>query len=220
MVDWKAILGSAYSEGMTDEEAQAKFNELYMPRADHDREIQKNKTLIDQYTAQIAENKRKQREQMSESEKAEAERKEQWDAMVKKNQDLERTLKISELAGAYMERGFDKDFATETATAMYDGDNATVLSNEKIFADKREASLKSAWEKEYQVNPPAGNGSGKVDLSKQIAEAQERGDMVALRFFSSPAERNECKKIERIGRKYGRYICNEWKYPELQWNAV
>lgn len=179
MVDWKAILGSAYSEGMTDEEAQAKFNELYMPRADHDREIQKNKTLIDQYTAQIAENKRKQREQMSESEKAEAERKEQWDAMVKKNQDLERTLKISELAGAYMERGFDKDFATETATAMYDGDNATVLSNEKIFADKREASLKSAWEKEYQVNPPAGNGSGKVDLSKQIAEAQERGDMVA-----------------------------------------
>lgn len=179
MVDWKAILGSAYSEGMTDEEAQAKFNELYMPRADHDREIQKNKTLIDQYTAQIAENKRKQREQMSESEKAEAERKEQWDAMVKKNQDLERTFKISELAGAYMERGFDKDFATETATAMYDGDNATVLSNEKIFADKREASLKSAWEKEYQVNPPAGNGSGKVDLSKQIADAQERGDMVA-----------------------------------------
>lgn len=178
-MDWKAILGSAYSEGMTDEEAQAKFNELYVSRADHDREIQKNKTLIDQYTAQIADNKRKQREQMSESEKAEAERKEQWDAMVKKNQDLERTLKIFELAGAYMERGFDKDFATETATAMYDGDNATVLSNEKIFADKREASLKSAWEKEYQVNPPAGNGSGKVDLSKQIAEAQERGDMVA-----------------------------------------
>ena len=177
-MDWKAILGSAYSEGMTDEEAQAKFNEHYVSRADHDREIQKSKTLIDQYTAQIAENKRKQREQMSESEKAEAERKEQWDAMVK-NQDLERTLKISELAGAYMERGFDKDFATETATAMYDGDNATVLSNEKIFADKREASLKSAWEKEYQVNPPAGNGSGKVDLSKQIAEAQERGDMVA-----------------------------------------
>ena len=56
MVDWKAILGSAYSEGMTDEEAQAKFNELYVSRADHDREIQKNKTLIDQYTAQIAEN--------------------------------------------------------------------------------------------------------------------------------------------------------------------
>ena len=42
MVDWKAILGSAYSEGMTDEEAQAKFNELYVSRADHDREIQKN----------------------------------------------------------------------------------------------------------------------------------------------------------------------------------
>lgn len=158
-MDWKALLGSAYVDGMSDEEAKAKFDEIYMPRADHERETQKNKALIDQYSAQIAENKRKQREQMSEAEKAEAERKEQWDAMVKKNQDLERTLKISELASAYMERGFDKDFAAETATAMYDGDNATVLSNEKIFADKREASLKSAWEKEYQVNPPAGNGS-------------------------------------------------------------
>ena len=177
-MDWKALLGSAYVDGMSDEEAKAKFDEIYMLRADHERENQKNKGLIDQYSAQIAENKRKQREQMSEAEKAEAERKEQWDAMVKKNQDLERTLKISELAGAYMERGFDKDFATETATAMYDGDNATVLSNEKICADKREASLKSAWEKEYQVNPPAGNGSGRVDLSQQIAEAQERGDMV------------------------------------------
>lgn len=141
-MDWKALLGSAYVDGMSDEEAKAKFDEIYMLRADHERENQKNKGLIDQYSAQIAENKRKQREQMSEAEKAEAERKEQWDAMVKKNQDLERTLKISELAGAYMERGFDKDFATETATAMYDGDNATVLSNEKIFADKREASLK------------------------------------------------------------------------------
>lgn len=194
MVDWKAILGSAYSEGMTDEEAQAKFNELYMPRADHDREIQKNKTLIDQYTAQIAENKRKQREQMSESEKAEAERKEQWDAMVKKNQDLERTLKISELAGAYMERGFDKDFATETATAMYDGDNATVLSNEKIFADKREASLKSAWEKEY---PGKSSGwqwfwkSGPLQTDRRSPGAWRYG---CLRFFSSPAERNECKR--------------------------
>ena len=73
-MDWETLLGNAYVEGMTDEEARAKFDEIYMPRADHDREVQKNKNLIDQYTAQIAENKRKQREQMSEAEKAEAER--------------------------------------------------------------------------------------------------------------------------------------------------
>lgn len=175
----ETLLGNAYVDGMTDEEAQAKFNEIYMPRADHDREMQKNKSLIDGYTAQIAEGKRKERERMSEEDKKKAEQKDLWDAMENQNKQLQRAIKIRDLETEYMERGFDKTLARETATAMCDGDTATVLSNEKIFSDKKEAALKAAWEKEYQINPPAGNGSGRVDLSKQIADAQERGDMVA-----------------------------------------
>lgn len=178
-MNWETLLGNAYVDGMTDEEAQAKFNEIYMPRADHDREMQKNKSLIDGYTAQIAEGKRKERERMSEEDKKKAEQKDLWDAMENQNKQLQRAIKIRDLETEYMERGFDKTLARETATAMCDGDTATVLSNEKIFSDKKEAALKAAWEKEYQINPPAGNGSGRVDLSKQIADAQERGDMVA-----------------------------------------
>lgn len=178
-MNWEALLGNAYVDGMTDEEAQAKFNELYMPRADHDREMQKNKSLIDGYTSQLADAKRKERERMSEEDRKKAEQKDIFDAMESKNKQLERTLKIRDLEAEYMERGFDKTLARETATAMCDGDTATVLSNEKIFSDKKEAALKAAWEKEYQINPPAGNGAGRVDLSKQIAEALDRGDMVA-----------------------------------------
>lgn len=178
-MNWETLLGNAYVDGMTDEEAQAKFNEIYMPRADHDREMQKNKSLIDGYTAQIAEGKRKERERMSEEDKKKAEQKDLWDAMENQNKQLQRAIKIRDLETEYMERGFDKTLARETATAMCDGDTATVLSNEKIFSDKKEAALKAAWEKEYQINPPAGNGSGRVDLSKQIADAQEQGDMVA-----------------------------------------
>lgn len=193
-MDWKTLLGSAYVEGMTDEEAQAKFNEIYMPRSDHEKEVARNKSLIDQYSAQIAENKRKERERMSEDEKRAAEEQERWTSLENQNKELQRALKINELAAAYMDRGFDKTFATETATAMYDGDNATVLSNEKIFADKREAALKSAWEKEYSVNPPAGNGSGKVDFSKEIAAAREAGDMVAMAsYIRQQAEANQKK---------------------------
>ena len=33
-MDWENLLGNAYVEGMTDEEARAKFDEIYMPRAD------------------------------------------------------------------------------------------------------------------------------------------------------------------------------------------
>lgn len=179
-MDWKTLLGSAYVDGMTDEEAQAKFSEIYMPRSEHEKELEKNKSLIDTYSAQIAENKRKERERMSEAEKLEADRQAQWEALEESNKKLQRELQVRNLMSGYMERGFDKDLAMETANAMFDGDSATVMSNEKIFADKRESMLKSAWEKEYSVNPPAGNGSGKVDFSKQIAEAQENGDMVAM----------------------------------------
>lgn len=177
-MDWKMLLGDAYKEGMTDEEAQEEFNKLYMPRADHQKEVDKQKALIDTYSNQIAENKRKERERMSEEEKAAAERQEQWDLMQKNNQQLTRSLKIRDFYDQYIERGFDKELAMVSATAMFDGDSATVMSNERIFADKREAALKASWEKEYSINPPSGNGGSKVDFTKQIAEAKSNGDMV------------------------------------------
>lgn len=179
-MDWKLLLGDAYKEGMTDEEAQAEFNKMYMPRSEHQKEVDKQKSLIDNYSNQIAENKRKERERMSEEEKAAAERQEQWDAMVNQNEQLNRNLKIRDFYDQYMERGFDKELAMASATAMVDGDSATVMSNEKIFSDKREAALKASWEKEYSINPPSGNGAGKVDYTKQIAEAQSNGDMALM----------------------------------------
>lgn len=178
-MDWKLIFGDSYVDGMTDEEARAKFNEIYMPRSEHEAEKNKDKQLIDNYSSQIADYKRKQREQMSEAERKEAERQEQWNDLVSNNKKLERDLKIRDLKDQYMSRGFDEELAFSTAEAMFDGDTATVMSNEQIFADKRDAQLRSVWEKEYQINPPAGNGSGKVDYTKQINEAKERGDMVA-----------------------------------------
>lgn len=191
-MDWKLLLGDAYKEGMTDEEAQAEFNKMYMPRSEHQKEVDKQKSLIDSYSSQIAENKRKERERMSEEEKAAAERQEQWDAMVNQNEQLNRNLKIRDFYDQYIERGFDKELAMASATAMVDGDSATVMSNEKIFSDKREAALKASWEKEYSINPPSGNGAGKVDYTKQIVEAQLNGDMALM--ASLIRQQNEANK--------------------------
>lgn len=179
-MDWKTLLEDAYKEGMTDEEAQAEFNKMYIPRAEHDKEVNSWKNKNDTLSSEIAENKRKEREKMSAEEKAAAERQEQWDAMVDQNEQLNRKLKIRDFYDQYIERGFDKELAMASATAMVDGDSATVMSNEKIFSDKREASLKASWEKEYSINPPSGNGAGKVDYTKQIADAQSNGDMALM----------------------------------------
>ena len=126
-MDWKLLLGDAYKDGMTDEEAQAEFNKMYMPRSEHQKEVDNQKSLIDNYSNQIAENKRKERERMSEEEKAAAERQEQWDAMVNQNEQLNRNLKIRDFYDQYIERGFDKELAMASATAMVDGDSATVM---------------------------------------------------------------------------------------------
>lgn len=191
-MDWKLLLGDSYKDGMTDEEAQAEFNKMYMPRSEHQKEVDKQKSLIDNYSNQIAENKRKERERMSEEEKAAAERQEQWDAMVNQNKQLNRNLKIRDFYDQYIERGFDKELAMASATAMVDGDSATVMSNEKIFSDKREAALKASWEKEYSINPPSGNGTAKVDYTKQIADAQANGDMALM--ASLIRQQNEANK--------------------------
>lgn len=191
-MDWKLLLGDSYKDGMTDEEAQVEFNKMYMPRSEHQKEVDKQKSLIDNYSNQIAENKRKERERMSEEEKAAAERQEQWDAMVNQNKQLNRNLKIRDFYDQYIERGFDKELAMASATAMVDGDSATVMSNEKIFSDKREAALKASWEKEYSINPPSGNGTAKVDYTKQIADAQANGDMALM--ASLIRQQNEANK--------------------------
>lgn len=191
-MDWKTLLGDAFTDGMSDDDAMTEFNKIYMTRADHDKESAKSKNLIDSYSAQIAENKRKERERMSEAEKQEADRQAQWDSMLAQNKDLSRKLQIRDVADQYKERGFDNDLAVETATALLDGDNATVISNEKIFSDKREAALRSTWEKEYSINVPAGNGTGKVDYSAQIAEAQSNNDMVTM--ASLIRQQNEANK--------------------------
>jgi hypothetical protein len=191
-MDWKLLLGDSFKEGMTDEEAQAEFGKMYIPKTEHQKEIEKQKSLIDSYSNQIADTKRKERERMSEEEKAAAERQEQWESMQKTNEQLNRNLKVRDFYDQYMERGFDKELALASATAMVDGDSATVMSNEKIYSDKREAALKSSWEKQYSINPPSGNGSGKVDYTKQIAEAQANNDMALA--ASLIRQQNEANK--------------------------
>jgi hypothetical protein len=191
-MDWKTLLGNAYVDGMTEEEAMAKFNELYMTRADHEKESNVLQNKVDTLSSQVAENKRKERERMSEEERLKADQQSQWDSLIAENEELKKNSQIRDVADQYKERGFDKEFALETATALLNGDTATVLSNEKIFSDKQTAALRSSWEKEYNVNPPAGNGTGKVDYSAQIAEAQENGDMVA--YASLIRQQNEANQ--------------------------
>ena len=179
-MDWTTILGEAYTDGMTDEEAQAIFTEMYVPKTQMDAEVSKLKKSNDKLSSENADYKRKSRESMTEQQKLEAERAEALENLQTQNKALQRKIDIQSNLQNFLNMGYDQDLAMQSAEAMVDGDNATVMANNKIFIEKDRAMQRKAWEQEYSINPPAGNSGGKVDFSKQIAEAQDRGDMVTV----------------------------------------
>ena len=172
MVEIKDLLGDAYHEGMTDEEIQQAFDAKYVGRSTHEKALQKQKGIIDSYSSQIAEAKKKERERMTEEEAKALAAQEQADKIA----DLEKQLKLRDTTSKYLARGFSPADAESIATALMDGDSDAVLRS----IEKREAELRSAREKEYQVNPPAGNAGATADYSSQFGEAAESGDLAAM----------------------------------------
>ena len=170
------LLGDLYHEGMTDEEIQKAFDSKYVSASAHEKALQKQKGLIDSYTSQIAEAKKREKARMSEEEAKQLAAQEQAD----KIKDLEKQLKLRDVMSQYLARGFSEADAQTAATALLDGDTDGVLRSEKAFAEQREAALRTQWEKEYRVNPPAGTAGAAVDYSGAIGEASAQGDMASM----------------------------------------
>lgn len=177
-MDWKTILGDAYMDGMTDEECQAKFNEMYVPKTSFEAALQKEKKSRDDLAKENADWKRKFRERQSEEERKAEELAEQQAKKDKRFGDMERELNIMKMSKQYMGIGYDETLATETAAAFIDGDTETVFSNQKIFSENLKKNMKAELMKDMPV-PPSGNES-KIDYSAQIAAAQESGNAVLM----------------------------------------
>lgn len=177
-MDWKTFLGDAYVDGMTDEECQAKFSEMYIPKSAHEAAVKKEKATADNLSKENADWKRKFRERQTEEERKAEELAEQQAAKDKEFNDMKRRLSIMEMSKQYMGMGYSEELATETAAAFVDGDNETVFSNQRIFAEGLRKNIKAELMKDMPV-PPSGNES-KIDYSAQIAAAQEAGNAVLM----------------------------------------
>lgn len=187
----KDLLGNLYKEGMTDEEIQQTFASNFVAKNVHDSAIQKMKNTNDSLSSENAEYKRKAREQMSESERLAQERADADKAKDERISALERQLEVNKFKENYISQGFDAELALETANAAADGDFETVNSNFGIFLAQHDTAQKRAWEKQYNLNPPAGNGTQQVDYSAQISEALGRGDqLLAASLMRKQAESN------------------------------
>lgn len=191
-MDWKTLLGDAYVEGMSDEECQAKFNDMYIPKTSHEAAIQKEKKDRDNLAKENAEWKRKFRERQTEEERKAEEFAERQAERDKEFNGMKRELSIMKMSKQYMGMGYDEELANETAAAFIDGDTETVFSNQKIFSESLKKNLKAELMKDMPV-PPVGNNS-KINYEQQIADARAKGDLVKV----SSLERQKAAEASQL----------------------
>ena len=157
MADLKSLLGDKYTEGMTIEDVLAL--EVDEPQIDMSKFV--SKELYDKAASDTANYKKQLRANMSEAEQKAAADAEKYAEIVAERDQLKAEKAIAENAKGLVAIGYDEALATEVATALHNGDAATVIKAQAKFVDAQKKAVLAEAVKETPV-PPAGNEGGKT----------------------------------------------------------
>ncbi len=177
-MDWKLILGDAYEEGLTDEEYQEQFRNMYVPKATVDKTVRDMKKVQDDLAAENADWKKKFRATQSEAEQKAQEVAEEKARVQQELKDLRRENQITKLEKKYMDMGYTAEKASEAASAFYDGDTDALFSIQKRVMEEKEKAIRAEAMK-AMPKPPAGN-ENQVDYDAKLEEARRAGDDLAM----------------------------------------
>lgn len=161
-------------DAMTAEEKVAALEAFSMPDPDYSGYVKKD--VFDKTASELAQKKKDLQARMTEEEKAKAENEALLQQYKEEAETLKREKTISENKAKLIAIGYDDSLATETATAMANGDLATVLKNQQTFVENVKKIAKG--EAMSQVTPPAGKAT---DGSKTITKEQFKAMNVAQR---------------------------------------
>lgn len=118
-----------------------------------------NKRLKDattKATAEAAENKRKLREKMSETEKYDLEKAEREATVQAEIASLRRESSINKMAKSFIAMGYNEENAVKASEAQLDGDFEEVARIQQSFIAARDKAKEAEWMKKAPT-PPAGN---------------------------------------------------------------
>lgn len=183
-MDLKELLGEAYKEGMTFEEAEAALKNVTPPDASA-RELVKLKADLSKAHADTAKYKEKLRSKQTEDEAAAAAQQEAFEKLTQENAELKRSVTLSTHKAKLLAMGYEEQLAESTAAAMADGDTDTMLANQKKFLEAQTQAALAAKMKETP-RPAAGGESGTsaAEYQKKIEEAQACGDYSAAAYYT------------------------------------
>lgn len=175
------LLGTAYKEGMTEDEISAA---LEAQKQNSNTEIEKLKASLSKANSEAADYKKQLREKLTDAQKAEAERNEAYEKLVKDNEELKRSIKLAEQTSKLVALGYDEKLAADTASAMVDGDMAKVIANQGIFFENQKKTLTAELMRQTPRPAQGADTTAPQDYAKLIAEAQANGDFTASAYYT------------------------------------
>ena len=180
------LLGTAYKEGMSEDELSAALENLKLTAGNgggEDSEVTRLKAALSKANSEAADYKKQLRSKQSEAEAAAAQQQEDYDKAMKENAELKRSIALSEKKAKLLSMGYDADLADKTAAAMVDGDMDTVLANQQTYLEAQKKSMK-ADQMRGTARPATGAENGGMDYEKMIAEAQANGNISAAAYYT------------------------------------
>lgn len=149
-------------------------------------EMERLKNAVSKANSEAADWKKKHNKLLSDDERAKQEQADSLAAMQTELETLRKEKTVSEYMAQYVSLGYDEKLAKETALAMADGDSAKVFANQAKF---NEGYARKIIADELRDTPRGiGGNSGSVGIGinydKQISEANARGDIAAVAYYT------------------------------------
>ena len=177
-------------ENMTAEEKVKALEEFSFADPDYTGYVKKE--VFDKTASELAQSKKDLKARMSDEEKQKVETEALLKQYKEEAEPLKREKSISENKAKLISAGYDDTLATETATALVNGDIATVIKNQQVVIENiKKVSRGQAM---ASTTPPAGKATdGNKTVTKEQFENmsyRERNDL----FNSNPDLYNELSK--------------------------
>lgn len=159
--EYLAKLGIAIDKDEVDDETGQRLIEEHVAKTTGDQK--KLKELNDQYSSEIADYKRKERERMTEDEKRKADEEDTKARLA----ETQKQLAIRDKVAMLVELGYDRETATKYATDEVEGKDT--IQYQKEFMAKREAEIRAKVLKEADKDPNLGQ-KGAIPTKEDVVK--------------------------------------------------
>ena len=185
-IDTSKIEGYA---DMTAEEKLAALEGYDIPEPDMKGFV--TKAQFDKTASELASWKKKHNALAAQGENVQNAQNEEIETLKQTVAALQKNEKINAQTVQLTALGYDAELAKATATAMVDGDFSTVLLNQQKFITEHDKSYKAQL-MGGTPKPVGGTvGGSAIDYTKLIADANARGDITAVAYYTRLQEQNK-----------------------------